>query len=292
MTVQAPPADPRPAPAPAAAAPLPPSGVNAPAFGARRFGRWNVLGVWTLCLREVQRFANVWTQTLLGPVVTVALFMAVFTLALGERRGDVDGVPFIAFLAPGIVMMQVIQNAFANNASSLLISKIQGNIVDTLMPPLSATELLIGYVFGGVARGLAVAAAAGVLAFAAAGVWPAQPLWLIWFAFAGAALMSLLGILAGLISQKFDQMNAFANFVIMPLSFLSGTFYSLDALPEGLALLVHFNPIFWLIDGFRHGALGVSDGSPWIGFVVTLAVIAALTALCWRVFDRGWRLKP
>ena len=162
----------------------------------------------------------------------------------------------------------------------------------TLMPPLSATELLIGYVFGGVARGLAVAGAAGLLAFSSAGVWPAQPLWLIWFAFAGATLMSLLGILAGLISQKFDQMNAFANFVIMPLSFLSGTFYSLDALPEGLATLVHFNPIFWLIDGFRHGALGVSDGSPWIGFAVTLAVIAALTALCWRVFDRGWRLKP
>ena len=203
-----------------------------------------------------------------------------------------EGVPFAAFLAPGIVMMQVIQNAFANNASSLLISKIQGNIVDTLMPPLSATELLIGYVFGGVARGLAVAGAAGLLAFSSAGVWPAQPLWLIWFAFAGAALMSLLGILAGLISQKFDQMNAFANFVIMPLSFLSGTFYSLDALPEGLALLVHFNPIFWLIDGFRHGALGVSDASPWTGFAVTLAVIAALTALCWRVFDRGWRLKP
>ncbi|MGG7565293.1 ABC transporter permease [Rhodovulum sp. DZ06] len=279
--------------APGASAPLA-AGLapEAPGFGARRFGRWNALGAWTLCLREVRRFTNVWTQTLLGPVITAALFMAVFTLALGTRRGEVMGLPFAAFLAPGIVMMQVIQNSFANTASSILISKIQGNIVDTLMPPLSATELLIGYVFGGVARGMCVAAAAGLIAFSVSGVVPAHPLWLLWFAFAGGAMMSLLGILAGLFSQKFDQMQAFVNFVITPLSFLSGTFYTLDALPGWAQAAAHANPIFWLIDGFRHGALGVSDGSPWIGFAVTLGVIAALAALCRQLFHTGWRLKP
>lgn len=268
-----------------------PPGAPEP-LGRRRFGRWNRLGTWTLCMREIRRFANVWTQTLLGPVATAALFMAVFSLALGEKRGEVMGVPFVSFLAPGIVMMQVILNGFANTASSILISKVQGNIVDTLMPPLSPAELLIGYVVGGVARGLAVAALAGAVAFGAAGLVPAQPLWLLFFALAGGAMMSLAGILAGLASKKFDQMQAVTNFVITPLSFLSGTFYTMAALPEGFQAIAHLNPVYWLIDGFRFGALGVSDASPWIGAAYALGMIAVLAFACHRLFATGWRLKP
>jgi ABC-2 type transport system permease protein len=244
-----------------------------------------------LCVREVQRFTNVWTQTLLAPIATAALFMAVFTLALGARRGDVDGIPFVAFLAPGIVMMTVIQNAFANTSSSIMISKIQGNIVDTLMPPLSATELLIGYAFGGVTRALAVAAAAGTVAFLAAGIMPAHPLWLLWFAFAGGVIMSLVGVVAAVVANKFDQMSAITNFIVTPLSFLSGTFYSVAALPAWFSAVSHANPIFYLIDGFRFGALGVSDTSPWIGLAVSAAVMAGLWAVCWRMLATGWRLK-
>jgi ABC-2 type transport system permease protein len=263
-----------------------------PAFGARRFGRWNILGTWTLCLREMQRFANVWTQTLLAPIATAALFMAVFSLALGARGGDAGGVGFTAFLAPGIVMMTVLQNAFANTSSSIMISKIQGNIVDTLMPPLSGGELLFGYAFGGVTRALVVATAAGAVAFAAAGVVPAHPLWLVWFAFAGGLIMSLTGVIAAVVAQKFDQMSAITNFVITPLSFLSGTFYSVENLPHWFRVVSHLNPIFYLIDGFRFGALGVSDASPWIGFAVTAGVIGVLWMICWRMLATGWRLKP
>ena len=263
----------------------------AAAFGARRFGRWNVLGTWTLCQREVRRFTNVWTQTLLAPIATAALFMAVFSLALGARRGDVDGLPFVAFLSPGIVMMTVIQNAFANTSSSIMISKIQGNIVDTLMPPLSAAEMLIGFAFGGVARGMAVALAAGTVAFAAAGVAPAHPLWLIWFAFAGGMIMALVGVIAAVVAEKFDQMSAITNFIITPLSFLSGTFYSVSILPGGFQTISRMNPIFYLIDGFRFGALGVSDASPWVGFAVTGVVMAVLWTICWRILSTGWRLK-
>ncbi len=244
-----------------------------------------------MCVREVRRFTNVWTQTLLAPMATATLFMAIFTLALAGRRGDAHGVPFEAFLAPGIVMMTVLQNAFANTSSSIVISKVQGNIVDTLMPPLSPGEILFGYVFGGVARGMLVALSTGAIAFAFAGVIPAEPLWLIWFAFAGAAIMSLAGVLAGIAAEKFDQMAAITNFIVTPLSFLSGTFYSIESLPETMRALSRANPIFYLIDGFRHGALGVSDASPWTGFAVSLAVAAALWTLCWRLIRSGWRLK-
>lgn len=260
-------------------------------MGERRFGRWNTLGMQTLALREIRRFTNVWTQTLAAPMATALLFMLIFVLALGDRRGDVMGMPFAAFLAPGIVMMTVIQNAFANTSSSLVISKVQGNIVDTLMPPLSASEIMVGYVAGGVARGALVAVFVALVVFPFAGVFVAKPIWALVFILLGATMMSLVGILAGVYAEKFDQMAAITNFIVTPLSFLSGTFYSLETLPSAMTVISHANPVFYVIDGFRYGILGQSDSSPWLGVVVIALTCAVLWAVCWRFFATGYRLK-
>jgi ABC-2 type transport system permease protein len=260
-------------------------------MGVRRFGRVNWLGLWTLAAREVQRFLAVWTQTLAAPLVTAGLFLAVFSLALAGSRPEVLGVPFLQFLAPGILMMTVIQNAFANTSSSLVISKVQGNIVDTLMPPLSPMELLLGYLAGGIARGLLVAVAIGLPLALALGVGVAHPLWALGFVLAGAALMSAIGIVAGIHAGKFDQMAAITNFVVTPLSFLSGTFYSAAALPPAMEAVLRLNPVFYLIDGARYGMLGVSDASPVLGLAVVLATTAAVSGLAWHWFRIGHRLK-
>lgn len=261
-------------------------------IGVRRFGRVNWLGLYTLASREVRRFLAVWTQTLAAPLVTAGLFLTVFSLAFGGDRGAVMGVPFIQFLAPGILMMTVIQNAFANTSSSLVISKVQGNIVDTLMPPLSPLETVLGYVAGGVARGALVAAAIWIALALFLGVGLAHPLWTIVFVLLGASLLGMVGIVAGIFANKFDQMAAITNFIVTPLSFLSGTFYSIERLPEWMQLITHFNPIFYLIDGVRFGVIGVSDSSPWLGLAVCAGVTAGLMALCWNWFRTGYRMKP
>lgn len=261
-------------------------------MGQRRFGRVNWLGLWTLIEREVRRFLSVWSQTVLAPVATSVLFMVVFTVAFGSRRGEVNGVPFEQFLAPGLLMMVVIQNAFANTSSSLMIAKIQGNIVDTLMPPLSAGELLVGYIIGGIVRGLACAVAVMVVIFPWAGVWPQDPLAMLWFALMGSVMMALLGFMAAIHASRFDQMSAITNFVITPLSFLSGTFYSISALPEAFQAVSLVNPFFYLIDGFRHGAIGVGDSSMLMGGAIALAINVVLWAVAWRWLSTGYKLKP
>ena len=265
-------------------------------MGIRRFGAVNWIGLYELYAREVRRFASIATQTIVAPVITAILFMLVFTLAFGDRRGDAvsaaAGIAFPMFLAPGIVMMQVIQNAFANSSSSLIIAKIQGNIVDTLMPPLSPAELLAGYALGGATRGIACAAATALVIFPAVGVGLAEPLWALAFVVSASLMLSLLGVLAGIYSDKFDQMASITNFVITPLSFLSGTFYSIQLLPEPFLTLSHINPFFYLIDGFRYGAVGVSDASPVLGLAVTMTINAALAWLSWRWLRSGYRMKP
>lgn len=268
--------------------------VRAPvrAMGQRRFGRVNWLGLQTLISREVRRFLSVWSQTVLAPVATSVLFMVVFTVAFGSRRGEVHGMPFEQFLAPGILMMVVIQNAFANTSSSLMISKIQGNIVDTLMPPLSPGEILVGYISGGIVRGLACAAAVIVVIFPWAGIWPQSPLIMLWFALMGSVMMALLGLMAAIHAQRFDQMSAITNFVITPLSFLSGTFYSITALPVAFQTVSLVNPFFYLIDGFRYGAIGVGDSSPLVGAILALAINAVLWTVAWRWLATGYKLKP
>lgn len=261
-------------------------------MGVRRFGRVNWLGTWTLTMREVRRFTNVWTQTLAAPVATAALFMAVFTLAIGAGRTTADGAPFAHFLAPGILMMTVIQNAFSNTSSSILISKVQGNIVDTLMPPLSPAELLAGFVTGGVLRGLAVALAVGVVIFPVVGVGLAHPLWALGFVLAGAAMMALIGLVVGIVAEKFDHLAALTNFVVTPLSFLSGTFYSVEVLPGAMQTAIHFNPFFYLIDGMRYASLGAGDAAPALGLGVVVAVDLGLAALTLRWLRLGYKLKP
>ncbi|ARE39611.1 ABC-type multidrug transport system, permease component [Rhodovulum sp. P5] len=260
-------------------------------MGVRRFGRVNWLGLYTLSIREIQRFLAVWTQTIAAPLVTAALFLGVFSLAIGGTRGAVMGVPYIHFLAPGILMMTVIQNAFANTSSSILISKVQGNIVDTLMPPLSAAELLVGYVAGGVVRGLLVALAVGLLMLLVLGMGVAHPLWALVFVLLGSSFLSALGIVAAIYANKFDQMAAITNFIITPLSFLSGTFYSIERLPLPMQIVTHVNPVFYLIDGVRYGIIGTSDSSPWLGLAVCSAATGGVMYLCWRWFRNGYRIK-
>ncbi len=262
------------------------------AMGERRFGRVNWLGLQTLALRETRRFLAVWTQTLAAPLVTAGLFLAIFTLAIGPARGEVMGVAFTHFLAPGILMMTVIQNAFANTSSSIVIAKVQGNIVDTLMPPLSAGELVAGFLAGAAARGLVVAVLIALALWPALGMVPAHPLWLLAITLVGACMLGALGIVAGILSNKFDQIAAITNFVVTPLAFLSGTFYTLDALPGWMRTLSHANPVFYLIDGARHGYLGRSDSDPLLGLAVVALTTAALSALAWWWFRTGYRLKP
>jgi ABC-2 type transport system permease protein len=261
-------------------------------MGARRFGRVNWLGLGALANREVQRFLVVWTQTLAAPLVTAGLFLAVFSLAIGPARGEVLGVPFIEFLAPGILMMTVIQNSFANTSSSIVISKVQGNIVDTLMPPLSPMELLLGYLAGGVARGLMVGAVIAFALWVLLGQTVAHPVWLLVFLALGAAFLGVLGIAAGIISNKFDQIAAITNFIVVPLSFLSGTFYSIASLPPTLETMSRFNPVFYLIDGARFGMIGASDAPPLLGLCVVASATAAISAVCWYWLRIGYRLKP
>lgn len=256
----------------------------------RPIGRINWIGVRTLYVKEVQRFMKVASQTIAAPMVTALLMLAVFTLALGADR-EVGGVPFAVFLAPGLVMMSIAQNAFANTSSSLMISKIQGNIVDMLMPPLSAGELLTCYALAGLTRGLVVAVSVAVVMALFVPARIADPLLCLYFALAGALMLSLIGIIAGLWAEKFDQLAAITNFVITPLTFLSGTFYSIDRLPGVWHLLSQFNPFFYMIDGFRAGVIGSADAPPWLGMTVLAAINLALWILCHTLIRRGYKLK-
>lgn len=264
---------------------------SAGAMGVRQFGRVNWLGTYTLAVREVRRFCNVWLQTVVAPLINAGLLLMIFTIAIGSQRGDVMGVPFITFLVPGIMTMTVIQNAFANTSSSIASAKIQGNIVDTLMPPLAAGELLFGYLFGSFVRGAIVAAVIAVGAFVFLGVGMQNPIWVVVFVLLGSVFMGALGMVAGIFANKFDQLSAISNFLVTPLAFLSGTFYSIDALPPVMQTLCHINPFFYIIDGVRFGMIGVSDSSPWLGLGIVLLACLAVCGLCWRWLDRGYRLK-
>ncbi|MEO1193430.1 MAG: ABC transporter permease [Pseudomonadota bacterium] len=267
-----------------------PDKTAVPPAAPRQLGRVNGRGLWTLYRKEVQRFLNVFTQTVMAPVVTTLLFLAIFTLALG-REGMGGSVSYAQFLAPGLVVMAIVQNAFANTASSMVISKIQGNIVDVLMPPLAAWELVLGFLAGGVTRGLLVGSAV-ILAMTFFVELPfADPLAILFYALNASIALSLLGLLAGIWSEKFDHLAAVTNFVIMPLSFLSGTFYSLDRLPESWQNVALFNPFFYMIDGLRYGVIGQADASLTVGAIYLVALNVALFAVIHRLVLRGWHLK-
>ncbi len=258
----------------------------------RKMGRFNGRGLWTLYTKEVRRFLNVFTQTLIAPVVTTLLFLAIFSLALGGGNRQLGGVSFTNFLVPGLIMMAMVQNAFANTSSTLVISKIQGNIVDLLMPPLSAIEVTLGMVGGGVTRGLLVGlcVTAGMWVFVPISIH--APVFVVFHAVMATLMLALLGMVGGIWAEKFDHIAAVTNFVITPFSFLSGTFYSIDRLPGQWQLVAQFNPFFYMIDGFRYGFIGHADGSLAIGVVVMLAMNVALFWLTYRMLATGYRLKP
>ncbi|MDA7981744.1 MAG: ABC transporter permease [Alphaproteobacteria bacterium] len=286
---------------PSPSPPLPPPSLSAapevtlPAVlttpAARYNGtRVNWRGLATLCSRESRRFLSIAGQTVIGPVVSALLFLAIFTFALGRSGIGPLGFSYTAFLIPGLVMMSVMQNAFANTSSSLMTAKFQGNIVDLLMPPLGPAEILVGLVTGGVVRGLVVAAVAFLALSAFQPLGLAHPLVAFWFALMASVLLGLLGVLSGLWAEKWEQAAVVTNFVIVPLSFLSGTFYSVSSLPDNWRWLAFWNPFFYMVDGFRYGVLGVHESSLRTGVVLLLAANFALFFALWLLMRRHWRL--
>ncbi len=251
----------------------------------------NWIGLRTLYMREIRRFSKVYTQTIMAPVVTTLLFLAVFSLALGGAHRVVADLPFMQFLAPGLIMMAIAQNAFANTSSSIMVSKIQGNIVDILMPPFTAHELWLALVMGGASRGIAVGLAVGVAMtfFVDLGLY--APGYILFHALLASVLLSQLGMIGGIWAEKFDHMAAITNFFITPLAFLSGTFYSIQRLPETFQAIAHFNPFFYMIDGFRYGVIGHADGNLTAGLAVMIGINVALWLVCTRMLHIGYKLK-
>ena len=255
-------------------------------------GPVNWVGLATLYQREVQRFMKIAMQTLAAPVITSVLFLMVFSVAIGDRANFAGDVEFITFLVPGLIMMNVLQNAFANPSSSLVVSKVQGNIVDLLMPPLGPGELLFGLAAAGMTRGLFVGiVTALVLIVFGGGAFPLNPFIALGFLILGAFALSFAGILAGVWANKFDELSAITNFVVQPLAFLSGTFYSVDRLPSPFDFVVSLNPVFYIIDGFRYGMIGVADRSPLTGLCCLLLVNFTLAIFCYKALSSGYRLK-
>ncbi|MDX1292640.1 MAG: ABC transporter permease [Hyphomonas sp.] len=262
----------------------------------RQYGKINGLGLWTLFKREIGRFLKVWMQTVFAPVVTTLLFMTVFKLAFGERgrlTGDFEGLNYIEFLAPGLIVMAVLQNAFQNTSSSLVQAKFNSTYVDFLMPPLSPMELTIGFIGGSVVRGLLVALISaigiqlsGLADLSVVHVWP-----IVWFSLTSAIALGALGAIGGIWADKFDHLSAVTNFVIVPLTFLSGTFYDIKVMAEPFHTMALLDPFFYMIDGFRYGFLGVANSSVIVGVWVTgLLAVAGIFAV-WLMFRSGYKLK-
>jgi len=264
-----------------------------PEPGVPVIARLNTEGLKTLYLKEVRRFFKVQLQTIWAPAVTTLMFLVIFAVALG--RGDILilGVPYADFLGPGLIVMGMIQNSFANTSSSILVAKVQGSIIDVLMPPLSAGELMLAWVGGAVTRAWLVGLAVWTVMAVAPGVnVPVKdPLLVLYFGTMGAILLALLGILTGVWADKFDHAAAATNFVIQPLTLLSGTFYAVERLGPTVAGIAHANPFFHVIDGFRAGFIGVSDGPLGQSALLLALVNVSLWFLCYRVVKSGWKLR-
>ena len=262
-----------------------------PMLTARRIGPINWIGLRTLYVKEVRRFLKVYSQTILAPAVTTLIFMTIFALALGGAVRTIGDVPFMIFLAPGLVMMAIVQNSFANTSSTIMIGKVQGCIVDVLMPPLSPSELTLAFAMGGVSRGILVA----IVTATAMSVYVPLAIYdyaaLIFYALAASMMLSLMGLIAGIWAEKFDSMAAVTNFMITPLAFLSGTFYSVERLPEPWFTVSQINPFFYMIDGFRYAFTGRADGSLLIGILILTISNALLWFTVRRMFANGYKLK-
>jgi len=260
-------------------------------IGVRRFGVINWVGTYSLFKKEVLRFLTVSGQTLFGPILTSILFLTVISLAIGDQRADVLGVTYIKFLASGLIMMQVIQQSFAHSSSSLMMGKMMGTITDVVHSPLSSIEVVFAITFASAARGLLIATVSTII-FVLFLDLPLQNLFL-WFIylFLGGLLMGSLGLIVGLYADKFDQMSTVTNFIIVPLSFLSGTFYSIDKLPDFLRIVSKYNPFFHMIDGFRYSFIGQLDGSLSFGILLLTFLSLLITYFAYILVHKGYKIK-
>ena len=260
-------------------------------IGSRRFGSINWVGAWTLYKKEVLRFLIVWIQTIFSPLISSLLFLLVLSLAIGADRGDVLGVPFINFLAPGLISMQVIQQSFSHSSSSFMIGKIQGNIVDLLYAPLSATEVTISVSLAAVTRSVMIAIVSIIVFKLIVDIEISNYLLLVVFTLLSAFILGNIGIIAGLWAEKFDHMATVTNFVIVPLSFLSGTFYSIERLPEILQMISKANPFFYMIDGFRYSFIGKADGSIFVGLIYLSVLSFVSWFVTYLLYKKGYKIK-
>lgn len=250
-----------------------------------------LVGFRTLLYKEVLRFWKVSFQTVAAPVLTAILYLLIFGHVLEDRVRVYDQISYTAFLVPGLVMMSILQNAFANSSSSLIQSKITGNLVFVLLPPLSHWEMFGAYVTAAIVRGLAVGLGVLLVTVWFADLHVANVAWIVVFALLGAGMLGTLGLIAGIWAEKFDQLAAFQNFLIMPATFLSGVFYSIHSLPAFWQTVSHANPFFYMIDGFRHGFFGVSDVSPWFSLAVVASAFAVVAAIALRLLQSGYKLR-
>ena len=260
-------------------------------IGSRRFGLINWVGAWTLYKKEVLRFLIVWIQTIFSPLISSLLFLLVLSLAIGADRGDILGVPFITFLAPGLISMQVIQQSFSHSSSSFMIGKIQGNILDLLYAPLSAAEVTVSISLAAVTRSIMIAAVSIIVFKLIIKIEITNYLLLVIFTLLSSFILGNIGIIAGLWAEKFDHMATVTNFVIVPLSFLSGTFYSIDRLPEFLQIVSKANPFFYMIDGFRYSFIGQADGSITIGLVYLTILSVVSWFITYLLYKNGYKIK-
>ena len=248
-------------------------------------------GFYTLLYKELLRFWRVAFQTIAAPVMTALLYLIVFVQVLQDRVKVYDAIPYTEFLIPGLMMMSMLQNAFANPSSSLIQSRVTGNLVFVLLTPISTREFFTAYVLAAVVRGLAVGLTVWLVSMLFIPIPVTSVIWVLVFGVLGSAMLGILGLIAGLWSEKFDQMAAFQNFLIMPLTFLSGVFYSVHSLPPFWQAVSHWNPIFYTIDGFRYGFFGVSDSSPWLSLAVVAGFFMVLTIIAIRLLDSGYKLR-
>ncbi len=245
----------------------------------------------TLLYKEVLRFWKVVFQTVLAPVLTALLYLLIFGQVMDRHVRVYEAVSYTAFLVPGLVMMSVLQNAFANSSSSLIQSKMTGNLVFVLLPPISYLEFFAAYVLAAVTRGLVVGAGVLLVTLPFVELSIREPLWILFFALASSAILGALGMVAAIVADKIDQVQAFQNFLIMPLTFLSGVFYSVHSLPAFWQGISHFNPVFYMIDGFRHGFFGVSDVDPGMSFAVVAGCLLAVSAVALALLKSGYKLR-
>jgi ABC-2 type transport system permease protein len=260
-------------------------------IGVKKFGFINWIGFKSLWFKECNRFMAVWQQTLLSPLVSSLLFLSVLSLALGNNRGDVLGYSFINFLAPGLIAMSILTQSFSHSVSSLMIGKIQGNIVDMLYAPLSALEVSMAIILASLTRSFLIAIISIAVFSLIVDITIYNIFYIFIFGFLGAFILGSLGFITGLWAEKFDHTATITNFIITPLSFLSGVFYSIDKLPELFQKISHINPFFYMIDGFRYGFLGKSDGSVTIGLIYLIILSIVMWYVAFLLYKKGYKIK-